>query len=221
MHPSLSNPRASSIWAWVYISSHTQTLPGRRRRGWRMAPARVANGLPDSRVWTVSCGPAHTLVVTEDGSVSAMGSASEGCLSVDVQYDRNVPTRIDPAFFGGARMVAVTAGLYCSTAVSEQGCLYWWGEDVLGLREPGRVTATCLPGGRVGRAKRLSRENTLTVAMGSHATLGAGHTMQGFAPEEIVQQIVRRCTVPHGGCDALLAGMRRLVVAEPAGGGVV
>jgi len=57
--------------------------------------------------------------------------------------------------------------------------------------------------------------------MGSHETLGAEHTMPGFASEEIMQKIVRRCTVPHDGYNTLLEGMRRLVVAEPAGGGVV
>jgi hypothetical protein len=106
--------------------------------------------------------------------------------------------------------------------------MYWWGRDVLGLKEPGTgarhacacVAATCLPGGRVGRAKRLAPDHILAVAMGAHNRLGGAHTMPGFASDEIVHKIARSCTIPHDGYRALSEGMRRLVVAEPAGGGV-
>ena len=83
-----------------------------------------------------------------------------------------------------------------------------------------RVAATCLPGGSVGRAKRLAPDHILAVAMGAHNRLGGAHTMPGFASDEIVHKIARTCTVPHDGYRALSEGMRRVVVAEPAGGGV-
>jgi len=194
----------------------------------QVAPMRVVSGLQDSRVWMVSCGMRHTLVATEDGFVFGMGSSAEGCIRADALGEFWVPTHIDKNFFGGARIVSVSAGESCSTAVSEQGCMYWWGRNVLGLEEPGtgarhscaRVAATCLPGGRVGRAKRLASDHILVVAMGAHNRLGAAHTMPGFASDEILHKIARSCTVPHDGYRALSEGMRRLVVAEPAGGGV-
>mmetsp|Transcript_13510 Transcript_13510/g.19622 ORF Transcript_13510/g.19622 Transcript_13510/m.19622 type:complete len:387 (-) Transcript_13510:1197-2357(-) len=197
---------------------------------------RVQNGLQGSRVWMVSCGAYHTLVVTEDCGVSAMGNSYHGCLGVVNLFGFNVLTRINPQLFGGAQMVSVTAGNSFSMAVSGQGCVYWWGRDVLGLGHPPwqpgdgthstpceRVAATSLQGGRVVRAKRLPRENKLAFVMGSHSALGRDHAMTGFAvtmPAEILQKIARLSVVPHDGYSALLHGMRRLVVAEPAGGSV-
>jgi len=187
------------------------------------APARVLTGLQGLRVWTVSCGPEHTLVVTEDGGVSAMGRNAQGCLGFAADGDCVVATRIDPAAFGGARMVSVTAGAACSTAVCEDGCLYGWGDDVLGLLPPGtearagvcaRAAVTDLPGGRVGRAARLPRGHALAFAMGSHKSMPSPLPV----PPEIVQKITRLCAIPHGGYSALAEGMRRLVLADPAGG---
>jgi len=213
------------LWTWGY---GTNGQLGHDDNEHQMTPVRVVSGLQDSRVWMVSCGARHTLVVTEDGCVFGMGQTAEGCIRADEQGEFWVPTRIDKKFFGGARIVSVTAGESCSTAVSELGCMYWWGCDVLGLEEPGtgarhacaRVAATCLPGGSVGRAKRLAPDHILAMAMGAHNRLGGAHTMPGFASDEIVHKIARSCTVPHDGYRALSEGMRRVVVAEPAGGGV-
>jgi RCC1 and BTB domain-containing protein len=163
----------------------------------RVVEAEVFGG---SLVRTVACGDFHTLVVTEDGVVWTFGDGEHGCLGLNDEDDRQVPTRVDPQRFEGAQVATVAAGDHRSAAVTEGGALFIWGRcgkeydagyaqmsgglghahsmlypaDLANMLVPTPMSPRLLGGARVGRWHGLAEELALAFAMGTHARLGAG-----------------------------------------------
>ena len=83
---------------------------------------------PMPTIRSVSCGPSHTLLLTEGGAVFSMGWGEYGKLGHDDVFDQLLPRHIahwnpDPM----APIVHVAAGEAYSLAVSARGELFAWG----------------------------------------------------------------------------------------------
>ena len=73
----------------------------------------------------VACGIAHTVAVTEEGTVWSWGY--RGKLGHNDDRDRLAPARVGQERFGGAKIVTADCGHGHSAAVSEDGGLFTWG----------------------------------------------------------------------------------------------
>ena len=91
-----------------------------------------------------------------------------------------MPTHIEAQHFGNDKIVSVAAGYQDSSAVTEEGTLYTWGQASSfghANREaklvPSRIAPRILQGARVGRCHDLPPMHTLAFAMGTHSRLGS------------------------------------------------
>ncbi|XP_071689901.1 ultraviolet-B receptor UVR8 isoform X3 [Rutidosis leptorrhynchoides] len=107
---------------------------------WR--PAFVSS-FDDGNLREIACGGAHTLFLTESGSVYASGLNDCGQLGVE---DGRSYT-LDPVEISGLPndIVKVAAGYYHSSAITESGELYVWGKNTSGQLGLGRKTGKVIP----------------------------------------------------------------------------
>nr|GEV34951.1 ultraviolet-B receptor UVR8 isoform X1 [Tanacetum cinerariifolium] len=107
---------------------------------WRPA---FVSGLWDGCLKDVACGGAHTLFLTDNGSVYAAGLNDHGQLGVSdgIEYT------IDPLEVSGLPkdIVKISAGYYHSSAITESGELYMWGKSSSGQLGLGRKVAKVIP----------------------------------------------------------------------------
>ena len=94
--------------------------------------------------------------------------------------------------FGGARVVAAAAGWHHSSAVTEDGALWTWGDGYYGQLGHGDAQRCLVPtvgaaaglgGGRIGRCRGLPAEHAVAFAMGTHGRLGAASPVRCLAGE--------------------------------------
>ena len=78
------------------------------------------------RVLAVSAGFAHSLALTADGAVWSWGAGGGGKLGHGDEQSQLLPKKIEA--FTGERVVAVSAGLGHSFALSADGALLAWGK---------------------------------------------------------------------------------------------
>ena len=181
----------------------------------RLVPTRLGaqTMFGGSEVRMAACGYTHTLAVTKVGALWAWGEGSHGRLGLNDEHHRLRPTRVGPRRFAGASIATVSGGFKHSSAVTEGGALYTWGQgealafgsgvpgglghaDLRDRLVPTLVSPRLLGGDRIGRW-HLSEERALAFAMGTHARLGAGagagggaggqrrsRRVQGKAPKE-------------------------------------
>ena len=150
----------------------------------RMVPRLVGAGaFGGSAVVMAACGHMHTLVVTHDGALWACGRGLNGELGLNDDGPRHVFERVGTGEFAGAKIVAAAAGYSHSAAVTEDGALWTWGQNVdgqLGLGDrqrrlvPTQVAMAGLGGERIGCCRALPAEHALAFAMGTHGRLGGG-----------------------------------------------
>lgn len=169
----------------------------------RHAPVRVGGketfGL--SKVYVVECGYFHTMALTEDGGVWTWGCGEQGALGLGNRSNIMVPTPIGQERFGGAKIVAAVAGHTNSAAVSEDGCLFTWGQATFTVMSTGhtggqyRLAPTQVPGDllrglRVGRGRLLEPLLALAFAMGTHPRLGAQSNVKALGVTEVVEMVI-------------------------------
>jgi alpha-tubulin suppressor-like RCC1 family protein len=93
-------------------------------------PPRVVRGLGGVKLAQVACGPTHTLCLSRDGVVFAMGSGVRGALGTGDRGDRTVATRVPG--LAHVPIAHVAAGDNYSVAVSVPGLAYAWGANKAG-----------------------------------------------------------------------------------------
>ena len=122
--------------------SHTNHDPGDHasngRLGWyghgedlpdQLLPKKV-EVLTDQRVITVAAGGAHSLAITADEAVWSWGGGGLGKLGHgDTQY-QPLPKKVEG--FPGHHIVAVSAGVYHSLALTADGAVWSWGGGASG-----------------------------------------------------------------------------------------
>ena len=85
-------------------------------------------------VTSISCGYAHTLLLTERGSLFACGNNTYGQLGLGSGTKRSIPTKLSGADFGQEAIDVISAGLFHSVAVSETGRVFTWGSSPQALK---------------------------------------------------------------------------------------
>jgi hypothetical protein len=87
-------------------------------------------------MYAISCGRAHTAIVTNMGEAFTFGSSAEGQLGHGDTTRRLVPSRIER--FNGLRIVAVACGGFSTTFLVDNGTVFTSGDVCL---EPSKVAA--------------------------------------------------------------------------------
>ncbi|KAI9318649.1 regulator of chromosome condensation 1/beta-lactamase-inhibitor protein II [Dichotomocladium elegans] len=83
-----------------------------------------------TRVMDIACGLDHTVFVTEDQSIYAMGWGADGQLGLGTTTDRDEPTRLRVSF--GATIKKLTGSTDFTLALTDDGRLWTWGNSEYG-----------------------------------------------------------------------------------------
>jgi len=213
------------LWTWGFGNFGILGLGDELGRG---VPALVCAGEASpwegSRVRTVSCAWAHTLVLTEDGAVWHCGARhiSTDRRASEQTADALAPERIAQARFGGALIVHVAATNSVSWAVTEEGVMYVWGIGALcgrdgaevALRVPTPVAASLAPASRVGRGCGLPRRHVTAFCLGTNARLGAAAPMFRGAHANVLQIIMEQAAALSGLYQHMGEGQLRLLAVR-------
>jgi len=111
-----------SVWSWGnggngrlgHGDVHTQLLP------------KKVEALAGRRVVAVSVGVFHSLAVTADGAVWSWGRGYSGKLGHGDVQEQLLPKKVEALV--GQRVVAVSAGLLHSLAITADGAVLTWGK---------------------------------------------------------------------------------------------
>lgn len=87
---------------------------------------------------------AHALLLTDDGSLFAMGSNNAGQLGVGDQVNRHVPTPVTTNL-GGKSIVKIAAGPHNSMAIASDGTVFLWGSGTADLMGFGNTDDLLVP----------------------------------------------------------------------------
>lgn len=121
------------LFSWGHNSSAQLGL-GDFEPHWN--PTRVGGAeLFGSPVRIVSANKCHTLALTENRELWGFGNAEHGrlgmgageCKTLEKRFIKT-PMQIDSSFFGNHRIATVAAGCGHSAVVTEEGCMYTWGQ---------------------------------------------------------------------------------------------
>jgi alpha-tubulin suppressor-like RCC1 family protein len=155
-----------------------------------MTTPRIIDQLPRGKIYMLSAGYAHSVAVTETGSIYTWGNNAFGQLgfrniSVDFTYPSKVHSLDD------TRIVYVCAGFAHTVALTDQGVVYAWGANDKGQLGLEGFTATYTPSVVTGlMGKKVTRvscgydttaavtEKGLVYTFGDNSLgqLGLGHT---------------------------------------------
>ena len=122
-----------TLYAWG-SSSHGALGLGEKPRQFQdgnvLSPMAVAGPLERKAVLQVSAGGGHTLCLTTDGELWAMGCNSHGQLGLGDQDSRLNPTLVTALI--GKVVTQVAAGDASSFCVTSDGCMLAWGKGGYG-----------------------------------------------------------------------------------------
>ena len=110
-------------------------------------PFAVLQQLRDKHITHVDCGNHHTVVVTEQGEVYAIGQSHEKGKPISNIVDENsfVPRRIDSLISSNIHIRDVVCGGYHTLVLSSDAQLYSWGKGEFGQLGLGSDTHTAQP----------------------------------------------------------------------------
>jgi len=95
------------------------------------------------KIVSVSLGTHHSSTITETGKLYIWGYNDYGQVGDGTTTNKTIPTLID--FFGGEKIVAVSLGASHSSAITETGKLYTWGDNGHGQLGDGTTTDKTTP----------------------------------------------------------------------------
>ena len=141
------------------------------------------------RVVQASCGCIHTCCVTLDGSLWSWGAGHYGQLGLKDKEDRVTPTKLSRHAFHNLAIVVACCGHSYTTAITEKGTLYTWGDGRCGalghgdLRErlePTVVDVTTLGGLQATWVSCGTDATTFTLVVTAQGSLfGCGSNSYG------------------------------------------
>ncbi|XP_048335365.2 ultraviolet-B receptor UVR8 isoform X2 [Ziziphus jujuba] len=133
---------------------------------WRPAPV-LCSAFHDQGIRAIACGGAHTLFLTEAGSIYATGLNDFGQLGIS--DDTNYTT--EPVEVTGFQreIVQISAGYYHSCAITADGELYMWGKNANGQLGLGKRAPKVVP-----RPSKVESLVGITIKM---AALGSEHSV--------------------------------------------
>ena len=124
-----------------------------------------AGQLGGARIVMAACGWYHSVVVSAEGRVWTFGLETCGCLGLNDEQNRLVPTLLAAEVFEGSMIVTVAAGGYHTMAVGVNGRLWAWGlgsSGQLGLGDTNN---------RMGAEEVFEGSKVRTVACGDSHTM--------------------------------------------------
>lgn len=92
-----------------------------------LEPRRVRGALAQRRVVAIACGETHSLALDDQGKVYAWGSAAEGKLGLGEEVTRDVLAPEPIQALEGEGVVALSAGVDHSAALTRDGRVFVWG----------------------------------------------------------------------------------------------
>ena len=84
------------------------------------------------KIVMVAAGAFHSMAVTADGDVYTWGSGKYGCLGLNDEEERLIPTKLHRELLGGSNVVLVAANNSHSVALTAIGSLFAWGHGLYG-----------------------------------------------------------------------------------------
>ena len=158
---SLALTADGAVWSWGYGGfgrlGHGDSLS-------QLLPKKI-EAFAGQRVVAVSAGSLHSLAITADGAVWSWGSGSYGRLGHGDMQIQRLPKKIEA--LAGQRIVAVSAGLYHSLALTADGAVWSWGGGTGGKLGHSDMQSQLLP------KKIEALEGRRVVAVSA----GAGHNL--------------------------------------------
>ena len=145
--------------AWASWATATcRTSCGRRRSR--------DEALAGRRVVAVSAGASHSLAVTADGAVWSWGNGGQGRLGHGDEQNQLLPKKIEA--FAGRRVIAVSAGVVHSLAITADGAVWSWGGGGSGRLGHGNEQRPLLPKNKV---EALAGQRVNSVSAGTWHSL--------------------------------------------------
>jgi len=150
-----------SVWSW---GAGVDGQLGHGDMQGQLLPKKV-DALAGRRVVAVSTGYAHSLALTADGALWSWGWGGQGLLGHgDVQLQL-LPKKIEA--FAGQRVVAVSAGLNHSIAITADGGVWSWGSGGFGRLGHGDEQNQLLP----KKVEALAGRRVVAVSAGESHSL--------------------------------------------------
>ncbi|KAJ0088757.1 hypothetical protein Patl1_33157 [Pistacia atlantica] len=156
------------LWNWG-ASSNYELGRGDKVGGWRPKPIPSLEGV---RIIQIASGGYHSLALTDEGKVLSWGYGGHGQLGHSSTKNQKVPVVIEA--LADKRVVYIACGGSSSTAITDKGKLYMWGnakDSQLGV--PG------LPEVQLGpvEVKFLTEDDGLGAHKVLSVAVGASHAM--------------------------------------------
>jgi len=158
---SLAITADGAVWSWA-SGAYGQLGHGDRQD--QLLPKKVG-AFAGQHVLAVSAGSTHSLALTADGAVWSWGSGAYGQLGHGDQQDQWQPKKVEA--FAGRRVVAVSAGVYHSLAITADGALWSWGCGTSGRLGHGDEQRQLLP----KKVEAFAGQRVVAVLAGDHHSL--------------------------------------------------
>ena len=164
-------------------------------------------GKHNCQVVNVVAGESYSILLCQNGNLFSCGRNSSGELGIGDLIDRNVPTLVEGLF--ARRIVSVSAGVFHSTAITQDGDLFSWGKGWYGQLGLGHSRDTCLPSkvwipetvddhvmmaaAGMQHTLMLTRDKTVWVCgRGCHGSLGTGSLGVRMIPFRLDPNVFRQ-----------------------------
>ena len=171
-----------------------------------------------------ACGGAHSVVVSAEGRVCTFGHGRNGCLGLNDEQNRLVPTLLAAEVFEGSTIVTVAAGGYHTMAVGVNGRLWAWGAGYFGQLGLGDTNKRLVPT-LVGAEEVFGGSKVRTVACcnvytrggdGVERAVGVGtRSTRSTGPQRRATQAGADARGPEALCP--LTHLRRYLFLRPLG----
>jgi uncharacterized repeat protein (TIGR02543 family) len=109
-------------------------------------PVDITAGLPvDDKVIQISLGTAHTAALTESGALYTWGQGNKGQLGLNSSGGANTPRKIMDRFPTNDQIIQISMGGYHSSALTESGKVFTWGDGESGQLGRGNYYISLIP----------------------------------------------------------------------------
>ncbi|CAM1326226.1 Uncharacterised protein g9199 [Pycnogonum litorale] len=126
-----------------------------------LVPKSIDTSLIDSRIKQLSCGAAHTALITTNGEVFTWGRNYDGQLGIGSRKEIRTPTML--IGINDKRMVDISCGSDFTIALDSSGRLWGWGRNdlgQLGIEQPEQAAAAAMSSKNTMNNKIVTIKNT-------------------------------------------------------------